>query len=267
MSIGQERSDERKKHMEEVYGAIHYLGKPSVEEIRSYLEQKTEQKNKKIEEDAKSLKRASQDYIWRFLKKNLTKTISERTIERCIEKDTRISKDGRRYFIDDKIRYEKRYLNPKDYGNALYFNFVFLNESRNKNIRPRINLTESKFTDLMAYDVNQFITRWGIFLLFIFMEAAKPFNDKSMDKMDRGDLVYYWFRNAIPLDEMFLSFRRIFRDFDADSIVNRVGSEVNEELLNKSQAILMKNSPDLYHELQKIVLNGLEFGGSNVRSK
>jgi hypothetical protein len=54
------------------------------------------------------------------------------------------------------------------------------------------------------------ITRFGAIIIFNFIEASRPFEDKKMSARDRDDLVEYWAQNSVPLSSMFDAFRMIF---------------------------------------------------------
>ena len=50
----------------------------------------------------------------------------------------------------------------------------------------------------------------GAIIIFNFIEASRPFEDKKMSARDRDDLVEYWAQKSVPLSSMFDAFRMIF---------------------------------------------------------
>ena len=65
------------------------------------------------------------------------------------------------------------------------------------------------------------ITRFGAIIMFNFIEASRPFEDKKMSTRDRDDLVEYWAQKSVPLSSMFDAFRRIFNSGQISPILNR----------------------------------------------
>jgi hypothetical protein len=135
-------------------------------------------------------------------KKSAVKTVSERTIERCIKQDSRLSNEGWYYFIDDRTRFEKRYLDPHEFGieahdELMYGDFQIPSTVKTENER-------------LEFEMKERVRRIGTFMVFLFLEAARPFEDKSMDIFERDKLVHYWVRNVIPIDRMYGDFLLTF---------------------------------------------------------
>ena len=133
------------------------------------------------------------------IRREKKKTISYRTIQRCITNDPRIKKQGWYYFIDDEARFEKRYLHPSLEGRHLYKEF-------------RRNMSEYDYNKLNAKDeMKHLVTEIGFFMVYSLIDACRPFRDRSMSLDDREDLVRYWIQNSIPVLTMLDEFLFLFK--------------------------------------------------------
>ena len=57
--------------------------------------------------------------------------------------------------------------------------------------------------------LEKMITKLGVFLIFSFIEASRPFKDKSMNLHDREDLVQYWIQNCSLYVECYMRVRQL----------------------------------------------------------
>jgi hypothetical protein len=178
-------------------------------------------------------------YVWtkkdkeKFVKDEWTRAPSERTIERCIENDPRIIKNGLYYSVDEEARYETRYLDPKGFGREVYNDVI-----QGKHFA---------YTDKSMLDM---ITRFGAIIMFNFIEASRPFVDKKMTKRDRDDLVEYWAQNSVPLRSMFDIFRMTF-NWRPDKSRDKPAYEMDQTQIDECLKMLEKCCPNIYKELAK----------------
>jgi hypothetical protein len=105
------------------------------------------------------------------------------------------------------------------------------------------------------------IRRFGAMILYIFIEASRPFEDKRMTKGNREDLVNYWAEKAVPVSRMFHAFTMGFNwkyatktkkdPFDLDR-VGRKGkpyNEMDETQIQECLAMLKNVCPDIFDDL------------------
>lgn len=232
--IGKVRIDLKHEHIHDIYRAVHFLRRAKIKDI------------------------------YEFLKKN-NKVISIRTIQRCIASDPRIKQDGWYYFINDEARFENRYITPKIYGGYLYDEFMYNLLVQHPWFSGMLHLPKDELMELLDSRVKDMINRFGIFITFTFLEALRPFKDKSMTQRDRNDLVDYWVMNAVPLSKMFMDFRVVLHNFLSPlHMKSQTGPEVSrsempDSLIEKVQTIMKNNYPKTYNELANIPENGLDW--------
>jgi len=222
-SIGNDRIKEKREHIQDVYDALYSLEtiinigkKARVKDIWWWLDEHTQQENKNIKLD-----------------KNKKETITIRTIERCLKDDPRIVKDGWYYHIDYEARLESRYLRPEWFGHDMFFAVMggFRPESPEKSM-------------------SELIRRFGALIIFNFIEAVRPFKDKSMNLRERSELIDHWAKKALDLQTMFSIFmmtlgRRENDTFDRTKPI----SEIKESRIKEMLETFEKSCPDLYQNL------------------
>jgi hypothetical protein len=232
-NIGNIRVNLKDEHIQDVYVSVHRLRKAKITDVYKYLKEKD-------------------------------KTISIRTIQRCIAADPRIRQDGWYYSINDESRFEKRYITPKIFGGWLYDEFMHNFLVQGPSFSEMRLFSDNKLVELLESRLKEMRDRFGIFMIFVFLEALKPFKDKSMTQRDRNDLVDYWAMNALPLETMFLNFRMTLHNFQSTlhpkkgsnlhpNLEDKSRSEMAERLIEKVQTIMKKNYPEMYNELLGIV--------------
>ena len=52
--------------------------------------------------------------------------------------------------------------------------------------------------------------RCGIFVMYNFIEASRPFKDPSMSIPEKKDLIYHWAEHGISLIQIFEMFQAVF---------------------------------------------------------
>jgi hypothetical protein len=238
---------ERERHCLEVYEAIISLqNKAKTKEIKEWLDSINKLKNETLETEALRMY-ISPRYLWtkkdkeEYVKKNWHHTPSARTIERCIDSDPRIIRNGWYYSVDEEARFETRYLDPKGFGMKIY--------------KEVIGNTAFRYSDKSMSDM---IRRFGTIMMFIFIEASRPFQDKRMSSHDKDELVGYWAKNAVPLNEMFSAFKIIFnwrsleRKHDHTTLYKSNDSPANEmtqKQVEECLRMLESACPDIYKEI------------------
>jgi hypothetical protein len=93
--------------------------------------------------------------------------------------------------------------------------------------------------------LNEFITRFGLFVAFAFIEAAHPIKDKNMNAADKDKLLQSWLDDAIPIRSMFDLFITLYIG------KNNSTNELNKETIEKLTKILENNYSDVYQKLLK----------------
>jgi hypothetical protein len=212
--IVHERIEIGHKNIEDVYNAIHALTirssdpKPKVrlEDIWNYLEEKTVRLNNEIKGTSKAIYESgigTRADLNEAIKRKTKKTISIRTIQRCIDNDPRIKKEGWYFYIDDKARFEKRYLHPTLEGRLLYKEF----RENMSNYYDGLGGNKSS----KAIEMRHLVTEIGFFMVYGLIDACRPFRDKSLSLDEREDLVRYWIQNSIPILPMLTDFLEYFK--------------------------------------------------------
>jgi hypothetical protein len=173
------------------------------------------------------------------------KTVDRRTIQNWLVRDPRIKKAGWLFYIDHEAIYEKRYLRPTEFGRTLYRRYLDETVEEITTVSPSENLETS---------LKKMIIKLGVFLIFSFIEAARPFKDESMNLRDREDLVYYWIQNCIPTFEMFSYFRSKFNQGKKIGKLDRIKaySEMDEDSVEFVLGLLRKLHPTLFKGLDRI---------------
>ena len=243
--IGDERKELKSIHQQEVYDAVFNLGKKvRRNDIWMYLDQQTKEWNHNIRIKARSIYE-SQVYNWtkgdmeNEIRNEQKRTINPRTISRCLKAEPRITKEGSYYYISDEVRFERKYQRPSRFGMDMF--------------------TELLYTDFkpgsLEHETNEFIRRWGALIMFNFIEAVRPFEDKSMTLRDRSRLVRYWARNSLPIDQMFSHFQ-ILSSTERDHATGEWDEQSIKQLLDAFK----KTYPDLYKILTKARRGQTQFG-------
>ncbi len=212
---------------------------------------KREDNCQKVYEVILAVREATTAQIEEILEKR-NEALSKRTVERCIGLDDRIIKKGKKsYSIDEWARLETRYLNPLRFAVYLWSDVVS-SESFN-------------------YDdggMKKMLEMFGAILMFVFIEASRPFQDKlkgkrkTMTNKDRNDLVKHWALNSIPLDFMFSTFNSTFnfrsliyrgrketKRLSPFSYSAEPRREMEQFQVDECLDMLRRINPDIYHAL------------------
>ena len=252
--------------------------KVKMKEIWEFLNMRAKEKQNKIASDGWAYYRSGRydgtknemrEQIRR--QKNEIKTIAKRTIQRCLKEDSRIKNEGYYYFIEDKTRYERRYILPSELGYAVFDGASGWESRPDRSHQSKRLLSE---TEKLELEMKDMIHRFGFFMVFMFLEAAKPFEDKSMSLGERHELVDYWVQNAIPINDMYNEFLTTFDKWHM--MAEKLGAEWAHENIDRSRAtnemdsdsvkdtheLLKKANPALYKILTEI-MDGDYPGGWN----
>jgi hypothetical protein len=232
--IGRKRTEIGHDNREDVFNAVRELStharnrdaKPTVrlEDIRNYLDKKTDYENKEIVSIMTGIYQSgfrnwTHAQLNDAIRREKKKTISYRTIQRCITNDPRIKKQGWYYFIDDEARFEKRYLNPSLEGRQLYKEFrnnmsMHYDEkycAKNTTIILDNGYYKGGGKPPIEDEMRALVTEIGFFMVYSLIDACRPFRDKSLSLDDREDLVRYWIQNSIPVLTMLDEFLFLFK--------------------------------------------------------
>jgi hypothetical protein len=92
--------------------------------------------------------------------------------------------------------------------------------------------------------LSDFVTRFGAFIAFTFLEAARPLqNNSAMNIENRNRFLEKWLQGAIPIGEMFNLFLTLYGD---DENVKR---ELNDKTIGKLTESFKKIYPAIYAQL------------------
>lgn len=251
-NIGRDRVEIHDKHYRDVYNAILNLDRTRLDEIESYLNYRYTEQNKRLQKELDSDPTASEDYIKNEYRKHKMHLISRRTIQRCIKENRKIKRDGWHFFIDKEAQFEIRYQYPAEFGQSLYTDFVAIRSPDELQLNPPKS---------MEFYMNNLITRMGMFMTMIFLEAAKPFKDKSLSHRERSELVSYWINGAIPIETMYRNLMTLLTYYDSFNPLNqnksRSGSEghvsistneLDEIFIKRAYTVIRNIYPELYEE-------------------
>ena len=163
------------------------------------------------------------------IKKQMKRTITIRTVQRCIDRDSRIKKNGWYFYTDDDARFEKRYLTPSLDGREVVQDFrnnmssYYENEQLARkpvrilyremapNKRPPDLLQPPPLRPATEDDMKHMVAEVGFFMVYTLIDACRPFRDRSMNLEEREDLVRYWIQNSIPILSMLDDFLQYFK--------------------------------------------------------
>jgi hypothetical protein len=275
--IGRKSIERREANQHDVYEAVRILtaqrlpnnskGWTTLKGIWNHLDKKTQLENKQVEKEIQKAfeigdKKWTPSEMQQALNEEKKKTIRIRTIQNCIKRDPKIKKDGWHFYIDDEARFEKRYLNPREFGRRMYeaFSHAALSNVNiyNRNIRLKATLTETEYAQM--YFKNHII-KLGLFLVYSFFEGARPFRDQSMSLDEREDLVHYWVQNSMPLYEMFYDTTAPFdpRSTREKSRANMAPSEIDERAVIHAHGIMEKAFPELYKIIDKVFKSEVKY--------
>ena len=251
------------QNCEKVYEAIYNLhNKVSVSEIRKYLSEEAKKENEKITKEANEIFGNSfLEEKNKYISSHKKKILSKKTIERCVNNDYRLEKDGNKWVISDKKRLGEIHigprgsaiaidLDPRDFGLAIYGSIL--------GGSPQVPLGE-RFEEYYKKELHKFVLNVGSFITFAMIEAAKPFNDDTMTCRDREDLVFYWVNNFISFKDIFYNFRFKFDEIKRVHDWKKTPmSEIREPIISQLMDAMKDLYPDIYH---RYILAKRKIGG------
>jgi hypothetical protein len=247
MELAKAKEQEKKQHCQQVYDAILSLqNKAKTMDIKQWIDSLTKLKNETLELEASRMSN-NRYYLWTkkqrddHIKKNWNYSLSERTIERCIQNDSRIVKNGWYYSVDEDVRFETRYLDPIGFGQKVY--------------DETIGKQPFNANDINETTMSEMIQRFGFLIKLTLIAASRPFEDQYKSLRDRDELVEYWAKKAIPVDRMFNAFWIVFnmslaklRNIKPDW-KNRSKNEMVQSQLDECLGMLERSYPELYKDL------------------
>ena len=155
------------------------------------------------------------------------------------------------YSIDEQYRYETRYLDPAGFGEKVCSDII-----GKQSFNPA-QIDEAFMSEMIG--------RFGVLIMFIFIEASRPFEDKSKSARDRDALVEYWAKKAIPLDRMFGAFWAVFnmslaklRKTKPIDWENHSKNEMEQSQIDECLRMLERSYPELYKDLEKYKKKGIQ---------
>jgi hypothetical protein len=203
-----------------IQDAVKILHNPLPNEIKDFLDG---QARKEVQEIYENGKVTSLD-IEREIEKRI---IDIRTIHRklaILSENGFLEHKGGRYSISPKALSDIRYF-PQGFGDsALYCMGHF----------PIKSVEQS---------VVEFVNRFGAFILFTFIEAARSVKDRSMNVADKDDLKSSWLQYAIPISSMFDLFLSLYGHEIKST------KELHQKTIEKLTGILENKFPEIYKEM------------------
>jgi len=203
---------QKRNNRQDIFDALCYFEKVTAKELWKWLNF--------VKKDKK----------WRI---NSRKPLSLKTVQRYL-KDPRVIKEGWNYRVNDKARFETKYLKPEDFALDMYHEFI-----------GGKSLGVDK-----AEIMKEFVMDIGALMVFTFIEASRPFEDNSFSARDRNELVQYWVKNAFPTINLFFAFQAYFSEHDR---TKRAGAKAPNEIdnlnLKKILEIFERAYPERYKNL------------------
>ena len=208
------------------------LGSASTIEIRDHLDNTTKEYNKKIRERAQ--KRYENDEISdtekrKEIKRNNIDTISLRTIERRVkdltEQEGLLDKDGDRYHLSEKALSDIRYF-PQLFGSTALMKIGVM------------------FANSIDQSLVDFVIRFGAFLVYTFIEAARPVGKSPISIVEKQRLYVSWLEKAVPLNDMTTLFFRMYG-------LGTRGEKNDKVTIEKLRKIFQLRYPDIYKKLEE----------------
>jgi hypothetical protein len=203
-----------------ICNAVIIMNNPLPNEIKDFLDG---QARKEVQKNYESGEITSQD-IGREIEEL---SIDIRTIHRklaILSENGLLEHKGGRYSISPKALSDIRYF-PQGFGDsALYYIGHF----------PIKSVDQS---------LVEFINRFGAFILFTFIEAARPVEDRSMNIADKDNLKSLWLQYAIPISSMFDLFLSLY----GHEI--KATKELHQKTIEKLTSILENKFPEIYRKM------------------
>ena len=212
--------------------------KVTIQEIYKYLKEEIEPHNQKVRERAQKMysESFSNDRRDLYIKRHSINPLSKRTIERCVSKlvaKEQVEKDRDTYFISDAFRFGKDSVYPEHFRRFMYAYIL----SNGFNFQDKSQ----------EYKVMELVRRFGVLLMFCFIEASRPTRQKTMSIRDREDLVSYRIKKSISLRDMYDIFFAVFgywshfHDWSKGPM-----TEMKEYRIRDLLRIMKRSYPDLY---------------------
>jgi hypothetical protein len=243
--IGQYKKNIAEENKNNVFNTLYYTDrKLSTGEICYIINHLTKKDIKKVKLDAEEEYQTGNilgSQKSEILKNANKPKINIRTVQRIVKYDSRIEKEGDKYFISPSIT-DPRLLNPIEFGKTIYDAII----GSAKEIQE-----DDRDDQYYIKELNDFIIKIGCFITCMLIEAALPFNDKTISIKKREELVYHWIRNSIPLEYFFSTFRFIF-DVPKHSHNWKIPiREIKQPIIDKLIKSFQELYPNIYDEYDR----------------
>jgi hypothetical protein len=199
----------------EILNAITHLGKPQPHEIKRYLDNQVEEE---IEDECKKGKINYSDKNRRVKERYVTLRTIHRWL-RTLSKESLLDHTDSRYSLSKKFVSDIRYS-----GNFFMYSPTGLLAQYNRNS-----------------SVRELIAKLGFILYYLFIEAARPIQDKALNEKQKVELIHSWLENAFSVSAIYAMFRDQYGD----------GDQVSEKALNKLTKTLQRLYPSWYKIMEK----------------
>ena len=163
------------------------------------------------------------------LAKNLKILIQKRVLEK---------EDGL-YSFTDEVLTDVRHFAPSFGRSALLGQLHFSTSATIENPVPTT-----------AKDLPQFIERFGILLIFIFIEGSRKVKDDTLTNKEKDNLATEWIQNAVPVRQMFDVFQAVYHPKDKRYYDGTEPTrEIPDHTLDMLHRGLKQLNPEIYKEL------------------
>ncbi|MDF2736994.1 MAG: hypothetical protein K0S93_850 [Nitrososphaeraceae archaeon] len=159
-------------------------------------------------------------------------TIGERMVLyylRDLKQNHMIEKRDKKYFPSLYVLNNQYKFMPSPFGKSMVYSIGYFNPE---------NLEKSLI---------EYIIRYGLFIIYTFMEYSKIRAKAVSEKEYKKNLLYDWLQKSIPLKEMY----KIFTDLYFKVEVDKVQLD-KDKLISKMECLLKKNYPVHYELLREI---------------
>jgi len=164
------------------------------------------------------------------LAQNLKKLMEKGVLEK--------NKDGL-YSFTDKVLADARYFAPIFGSSALW---------RLLNFPLSTTITQQGPTS--AEDLPKFIERFGMLLIFIFIEGSRKIKDDTMKPEEKDKLAREWVQNAVPIQQIFYVFLSVYGPKDRGYYDGMESSyEIPDQTLDMLHNGLKRQNPEVYKAL------------------
>jgi hypothetical protein len=214
-----------------VLNAFRELGSASTTEVRDHLDNITKEYNKEIKRQAQKRYENGEIFVTekrKQIKRYSIDTISLRTIQRKANElrgEGLLEKEGDIYRLTEKALSDVRYF-PQLFGSVALMKIGVM------------------FSNSLDQSLVDFVIRFGTFLVYTFIEAARPVGKSPISIVEKQRLFVSWMEKAVPLNDMTNLFFGIYG-------LGTRGEKHDKITVEKLRKIFQQRYPDIYKKLEE----------------